>query len=83
MGLLLIGEGGWIIGTHMRNLCGLVTNRGGGMDYRNTYVAFMWVRWNVLKKLEVLLGSISAKFRNFLVQNLLHHHFSLFAKYLH
>ena len=30
MGLLLIREGGWIIGTHMWNLCGLVTNRGGG-----------------------------------------------------
>ena len=30
MGLLLIGEGGWIIGTHMWNLCGFVTNRGGG-----------------------------------------------------
>ena len=62
---------------------GLLLIGEGGMDYRNTYVAFMWVRWNVLKKLEVLLGSISAKFRNFLVKNLLHHHFSLFAKYLH
>ena len=59
MSLVLIGEGGWIIGTHMWHLCGFVTNRGGGMDYRNTYegllligeggwirntyVAFMWV----------------------------------------
>ena len=28
--MLLIGEGGWIIGTHMWHLCGFVTNRGGG-----------------------------------------------------
>ena len=30
------------MGTRMRNLCGLVTNRGGGMDYRNTYAEFVW-----------------------------------------
>ena len=36
------GGGGWIIGTHTWHLCGFVTNRGGGMNYRKTYVAFMW-----------------------------------------
>ena len=43
--MLLIGEGGeWITGTLMWHLCRFVTNRGGGgVDYRNTYVAFMWV----------------------------------------
>ena len=30
MGLLLIGEGGWITGTHMWHLCRFVTNGGGG-----------------------------------------------------
>ena len=37
------GGGGWITGTLMWHLCRFVTNRGEGVDYRNTYVAFMWI----------------------------------------